>query len=256
MKGKWQVIFGSLLLQAVVGIIIVNSVLNGINGPIYNGTSLVLGYLFMALSLSAAGYLILYHVLKQPKALAFRCTLLSGMLWILGPVIFVVCYNQVSTLFSKDYNDIAKEKTIEAAKHMGIKSYSWNSTVKQCVVELENGERQSFFLNGNLLHIYCNLPQASKEDTLAWLKLTLDEAASYLDSKAFNTMDSCIKAGNYYFKSYAESPKIELAIYPFNNQSYRERINGESIEQGSDKYSQGNFHITLNYERQSKNAVE
>lgn len=255
MKKNWKVILLHLCAQALIGSTIIIS-----NSDCYQGSELsgifcfLITYIPTALSLILISFITLLFTHKNELRLKSIITLLGLVMWFLLPLIYLLCLREIRERRDRNYPERSIEEiktaSLNAAKQMGLSSYTWNPSINQVEMKLEGGKQHSFkLLNSGALHISSKVEPPDKNDTLAWLKLTLKEASVYLNENAYREIDSLVKSRCYKF-SYDETPDV-LSVYIF---IYPSIFTGTGIEGSfSNRFAtEYNFQTGIKYGLQTK----
>ncbi|MBX3163618.1 MAG: hypothetical protein KF900_04005 [Bacteroidetes bacterium] len=219
MKKNWLIILIHLGLQTLIGVLSVVWAQDKFAGDTLAGLGVIFTYVTTAAISILISFLVLLLVNKQNGKRLFFSVILSLAVWSIIIPATLIAGRKVNDEISSAKNraSIKKRlentnKTLDAVKQMGLSSYTWNAYFNQYDMKTKNGNLHAFLLEDGKLYIYSNALLPAYNDTLSWLKLTLEEASVYLNSNAYKILDSCIRVGKYYFSSRENPLSVDIRI--------------------------------------------
>jgi len=253
-KRDWNLLLSILFIQALFGSIILIS--NTEEFERHNGgLAIIYFYIPLVFIINLISLLIILFLLKEKFKFGIKITLLSFIMWFVLPLFYFKIRTEVKKIDSSKYKQDAlverkrigeniKQKSIDVAKQLGLKSYSWNPNISKMEMMTENKKLHTFVMNENILSVDIPIDPPQITDTLSWLKLTLNESSSYLERKYYEKFDSCIRNRNFGYKYY-NLPDSEPYVISINLCS--NSLNSIIVRAEYNSVVCNVFHIYLNY---------
>ncbi|MBX3163780.1 MAG: hypothetical protein KF900_04820 [Bacteroidetes bacterium] len=230
MNKNWQVFLIHLCVQIFVGVIIVQAITPSSDGH-FRAIGELIRLVVMACSFVVISILAFLFVNKEYRKSIVYSILMGGILLLFIPIIIEKCDNALREMKwraeRKKSNEAFKNRNLEVAKQVGLSSYTLNPTTNQIVVKTKDEKQQTFYVNNGRLIIHSNIQPPASNDTLAWLKLSLEEASVYLNSDIYGVLDSCIQVRNYGFRSKKEPLFVSFVIRPLGSINTETKLQGE-----------------------------
>jgi hypothetical protein len=245
-------------LQVLAGGIVLLIASSYFDGPL-GGVGLIGTYFVTAFASILVSFLILSTSYKLPREEKFKSVILNTVFWTMVPFIFSIA-NRSSSGWQDDpemkkKSEAIEKVTLDAARQMGLTSYTWSPAIWRCIMKTNDGKEHSFYLqpDDKTLYVACKVTLPPFNDTLAWLRLSLDHASVYLNSLAIRRLDSCINTRNYTFKVGNDpDSEFEIVIYPMNVINNHLGINAKLCFERS----YGNLCLRLGYNQHLKNIYK
>jgi hypothetical protein len=177
--------------------------------------------------------LIYFPMRKNNPGLVAHGVIISLFAWFVIPL----AYFRIRTVMreGRNSNEIIREQndkyaeyqnsqrigSVRVAEKMGFSTYTWIPVYNLLSVETSKGKRQNFIWQQNVLNVYCEILQPPlAADTVGWLKLVLNEAATFIH-KDYKYFELCINSHDYHFSRSNISNLIHISICNSDDKSIR-----------------------------------
>lgn len=211
MKKKSRFIFVQLGLQAVILGLVFIPVMFDLSSP-FTEIGPIGTYALAVLSGIFITYGILVLFSGQPREVLGRGAITGLWLWgIMLPLFLALCDGISSRNHKRAVAEGYKTESLKAISQMGLSGFTWDPRINRYRISPGNGMEHSFYAMDDVLYLSCKVHVPEAPDTLAWLRLCLNEASPYLSRYAYSLFDSCIRAGRYTFRDLRPGADLSLS---------------------------------------------